>query len=58
MQVDEREMDLITGLRRFPEEEHSNILDWIIPWAVDPGWLQSIGSQRVGHDRSDLAKNI
>ena len=25
------------------------------PWTEEPGWLQSMGSQRVGHDWSDLA---
>ena len=34
---------------------HSNILAWRIPWTEEPGRLQSIGSQRVGHDLSDLA---
>ena len=29
---------------------HSSILDWRIPWTEDPGGLQSMGSQRVGHD--------
>ena len=29
---------------------HFNILAWKIPWMVEPGKLQSIGSQRVGHD--------
>ena len=29
---------------------HSSILAWRIPWTQDPGRLQSIGSQRVGHD--------
>ena len=29
---------------------HSSILAWKIPWMEEPGWLQSIGSQRVGHD--------
>ena len=28
---------------------HSNILVWEIPWTEEPGKLQSIGSQRVGH---------
>ena len=28
----------------------SNILAWEIPWTEDPGRLQSMGSQRVGHD--------
>ena len=27
---------------------HSNILVWKIPWAQEPGGLQSTGSQRVG----------
>ena len=26
------------------------ILVWKIPWAEEPGRLQSTGSQRVGHD--------
>ena len=29
---------------------HSSILDWEIPWKEEPGGLQSMGSQRVGHD--------
>ena len=29
---------------------HSSILAWKIPWTVEPGRLQSMGSQRVGHD--------
>ena len=29
---------------------HSSILTWKIPWTAEPGWLQSMGSQRVGHD--------
>ena len=29
---------------------HSNILAWKVPWAEEPGGLQSMGSQRVGHD--------
>ena len=30
---------------------HSSILAWRIPWTEEPGGLQSMGSQRVGHDR-------
>ena len=30
---------------------HSSILAWRIPWTAEPGRLQSIGSQRVRHDR-------
>ena len=36
-----------------PEKEmatHSSILAWKIPWTEEPGRLQSMGSQRVGHD--------
>ena len=29
---------------------HSSILAWKIPWTEEPGELQSMGSQRVGHD--------
>ena len=29
---------------------HSSILAWRIPWTEDPGGLQFMGSQRVGHD--------
>ena len=34
---------------------HSSILAWRIPWAEEAGRLQSMGSQRVRHDLSDLA---
>ena len=29
---------------------HSSILAWRILWREEPGGLQSMGSQRVGHD--------
>ena len=29
---------------------HSSVLAWRIPWTEEPGRLQSMGSQRVGHD--------
>ena len=29
---------------------HSSTLAWKIPWTEEPGRLQSVGSQRVGHD--------
>ena len=29
---------------------HSSILAWRIPWTEELGGLQSMGSQRVGHD--------
>ena len=31
---------------------HSSILAWRIPWTEKPGWLYSIGSQRVRHDQA------
>ena len=31
---------------------YSSILAWRIPWKKEPGGLQSMGSQRVGHDRA------
>ena len=34
---------------------HSSILACRIPWTEEPGGLQSILSQRVGYDWSDLA---
>ena len=34
---------------------HSSVLAWRIPGMGEPGGLPSMGSHRVGHDRSDLA---
>ena len=34
---------------------HSSILAWKIPWTEEPDGLQSMGSQRIGLDWSDLA---
>ena len=40
--------------QEYPLEEgmatHSSILVWRIPWTEEPGGLQSMESQRVGHD--------
>ena len=37
-----------------PQEEdmttHSSVLVWRITWTEEPDGLQSLGSQRVGHD--------
>ena len=45
--------------REDPLEEsmatHSSILVWRIPWTEEPGRLQSLGSQRAGHNWSDWA---
>ena len=40
-QEDPLEMEMAT---------HSSILAWRIPWTEEPGRLQSMGSQRAGHD--------
>ena len=38
---------------------HSSTLAWKIPWIEEPGRLQSMGSQRVGHDWApSLSMNI
>ena len=29
---------------------HSSILAWRTPWTKEPGWLQSRGLRRVGHN--------
>ena len=34
---------------------HSSTLAWKTPWTEEPGSLQSMGSNRVGHNWSDLA---
>ena len=31
---------------------HSSILAWRIPWTEETGGLQSMGLQRIGHDRA------
>ena len=35
---------------------HSSTLAWKIPWTEEPGRPQSMGSQRVGYNRSDLER--
>ena len=37
---------------------HSSVLAWRVPGMGEPGGLPSVGSHRVGHDWSDLAKKI
>ena len=34
---------------------HSSVLAWRIPGTAEPGGLLSMGSHRVGYDRSNLA---
>ena len=50
---DTRDMGSTPGSGRSPGEgmaNQSSILAWEIPWTEEPGGLQSMGSQRVGHD--------
>ena len=45
------------GQKDPPEKEmatHSSILTWRIPWTKEPGKLQSMGLQRVGHDLAHM----
>ena len=54
-----RDAGLISGSGRSPAGGHGNplsILVWRIPWTEEPGGLEFIGSQRVRHDWSDLAR--
>ena len=48
------DLGLISGLGRSPGggemATHSSILAWKIPLTEEPARLQSMGSQRVGHD--------
>ena len=44
-----------------PEEEtapHSSTLVWEIPWTEEPGGLQSMGSQKGGHDERLSTHNV
>ena len=49
-----RETQVLSLDREDPLEKgmatHSSILAWRISWTEETGGLQSIGSQRVGHD--------
>ena len=37
---------------------HSSVLAWRIPGTAEPGGLPSMGSHRVGHNRSNLAAAV
>ena len=49
-----QEMQVQSLSRKDPLEKematHSSILAWKIPWTEEPGGLQFMGLQRVGHD--------
>ena len=52
-----RDIGSIPGLGRSRGEgmaRNSSILAWEIPWTEEPGGLQSMESQRVRHDLSDI----
>ena len=47
------DLGLIPGWKDALKENiavHSGILSWRIPWTEEPGGLQPMGLQRVGHD--------
>ena len=47
------------GQKDPPEKEmaaHPSIFAWRILWTEEPHGLHSMGSQRVGHNQSDLAR--
>ena len=51
--ADVREMSSIPGSGGPPEEgttTHSSLLAWRIPWTEEPGGLQSLRAQRIGHN--------
>ena len=53
---DRREEGLIPRLERSPGGRYGNslsILAWSIPWTEEPGGLQSIGLQSIGHNWSN-----
>ena len=55
---DVRDMGLISRSGRSPGEGHGNPLQYSClenPWTDEPGGLQSVGTQRIGYDWSDLA---
>ena len=50
----EGDRGLIPGSGISPGAGHGyplSVLAWRIPWTEEPGWLRSMGSQRVGHNR-------
>ena len=48
-------LDTYPGMVEKKMATHSSILAWSIPWTERAGGPQSIGSQRIRHDWSDLA---
>ena len=56
------EMQVPSLGREDPLEEgmatHSSVVAWRIPWKEEPGGLQPMGSQKVRHNSSDLARTF
>ena len=46
----DRPLPSILCFRPSLKATHSSILAWKIPWTEEPGWLQTMGLQRVRHD--------
>ena len=58
--VNAEDMGLTLGQEDPLEKEmaiHSSMLAWEIPWIEEPGGLQLMGSQRVGHDLATKQQN-
>ena len=58
---DTKDLSSSPGSGRSPEKGmaiHSSIFAWRIPWTEEPGGLQSIESQRVGHDWATNASSF
>ena len=58
---DIRGTGLISGLEDALEKDvatHSRSIAWRIPWTEKHGGMQSIGSQRVRHNGSDVYKEV
>ena len=43
-------LGVVIAIKEKAMASHSSTLAWKIPWTEEPGGLQSMGSQRVGHD--------
>ena len=48
--MQETPVRFLSGEDPLEKGTHSSILAWRIPWTQEPGMLQSMGVQKVGHD--------
>ena len=44
--------EAVNNILRIKGQRHSSFLAWKIPWTEEPGGLQSMGLERVEHDRA------